>query len=114
MINFLKKYKYHIFLSTISLIVYFKWLSFSIFTYGDYWFQFSETLKEIPDFNSWFTYSGIGEINVILWRLIASNNLFFSLFGYLKFYSNIADKILIIWPWIILSWVSSYFLVRKI
>jgi hypothetical protein len=69
MTNFFRKYKYIISILIILSIVYYKWLSFSVFSSGDYWFQFAKTLKEIPDFTIWTTY-GIGEVNVILWRLI--------------------------------------------
>ena len=76
-------------------------------------FQFSGTLKEMPEFGSWNPF-GIGSVNILPWRLFGQNNLAFGLFGSLHFNSNIADKFLIMWPWIILSGLGSYFLVRKI
>ena len=113
LIIFFKKYKYLIFILLISLTVYFKWLSFSIFAYSDYSFRFANSLIEIPGFGIWSSF-GVGSVNLLLWRLAGPNNLLFGLFGFLGFDSNIADKFIILWPWVILSGVSSYFLVRKI
>ena len=111
--NFIKKNKFVIFILLISSGVYFRWLSFSIFTYGDGGFQFFDTLKEIPGFGIWNSF-GLGSVNLLPWRLVGPSSLIYGLFGILGFNSNIADKFIMNWPWIILSVISSFFLVRKI
>ena len=111
--NFIRKYKYLFLIILISLAVYYRWLSFSIFAYSDYGFSFFNTLREIPDFGTWDSF-GLGSVNLLPWRLMGNDNLLFGLFGFFGFDSNIADKFIIMWPWVILSGVCSYFLVKKI
>lgn len=111
--NFFSKNKLLFFAVIISLVVYHKWLSFSIFAYSDYVFQFFQTLRESPNFGMW-DLTGFGMPNLFSWRLAGQNSILYSLFGLLGHDSNIADKFIVFWPWVILSCVSSYLLVRKI
>jgi hypothetical protein len=67
----------------------------------------------MPYFGVWSSFS-LGSLNLEPWRLLGPGNLLFGIFGILGFDSNIADKFLIIWPWVILSGVSSFLLVKKI
>lgn len=57
----------------------------------------------------------MGSVNVLIWRIIAGpDSLMYGLFGNLGLDSNVSDKFLVIWPWIVLSGVVSYFFVRNI
>lgn len=111
--DFFKKYKYLFLLILISLVINFRWLSFDIFAYSDYSFRFSDTLKEAFGFSMWNSY-GIGDTNLMAWRLLGPENIIYSVFSLWGFDSNIADKFLLFWPLVILSAVASYCLVRKI
>ena len=111
--NFIKRYKYLIFIIVISLATYFRWLSFSIFANSDYGFQFSYYLREIPSFSIWNSFS-FGSVYPLLWRLFEPGSLIFGIFGKIGLDSNVADKFILMWFWIILSGVCSYLLVKKI
>jgi len=113
MVKFFKKHIYIICVIIVSLVINHSWLSFSIFNYSDYRFQFFDSLREMPYFGVWSSFS-LGSLNLEPWRLLGPGNLLFGIFGILGFDSNIADKFLIIWPWVILSGVSSFLLVKKI
>lgn len=106
-------YKFLIISLLVSLIVNYRWLSFDIFTYSDYGFSFSETLKGVLGFGVWNSFS-LGYVNEIAWRLLGLENIVFSFFGYLGFDSNIGDKFLLFWPWIFFSVIASYYLVKRI
>lgn len=59
MLSSLKKYYLYIFFILTSSLVYFRWLSFNVFAYGDYVFQFSETLKDVAQFSAYNSF-GLG------------------------------------------------------
>lgn len=101
-----------IFLLLVSLLIHRRWISFDIFTFLDYGFKFSETLVDYSNFTSWVYRTDLGSPDMLLWRmpLMLSQ----SLFGHLGFDLNVADKFTILWPWVILSVIAPYFLVKQI
>lgn len=109
----LKKYRYPLLIITIAAIVYYRWLSLAVFSSGDYKFHFAEDLRETQAFGMW-DYFGLGTVNILPWRLMGPGSLLYGLFGMLGLNSNIADKFMVIWPWVFFSGISSFFLVRKI
>lgn len=93
-------------------IIFYRWFFYSIFTYGDWGFHFSETTRawfHLPYL--WLT-SGLGQTNLTL----ASWPIYFlyGVFGKLGLNSNIADKFLFFIPTAFLTAISSYILVKKI
>lgn len=111
--EFLKQHKYVILLTTLSIVVYFRLFSFDIFSSSDWTFAFHDTLRDMMDFTTWTSYS-TGGVNALLWRLFWPNSVLFGLFWYLSLDSNVADKFLIMWVWILLSAFSGYALVKEV
>jgi hypothetical protein len=104
----IKKIFPHIFLITLALFIYHRWLNFSIFRYGDYGFSFAATLKEYFSPMVWSN----GGIDSVFWRL--PWNFLYGVFGKLGFDSNIADRFLLLWPVVVILPIASFLLVRKI
>lgn len=101
-----------LFLLVLSIFIYRRWISFSIFTAGDWQYFFSDTYKTFPFSFSWFNLNDLGVSNIIIWRsVLATGQSFFSIYG---FGSNIAEKILIFWPTLIFGNLFSFLLVKKV
>lgn len=93
-------------------IVYWRWISFTIFTGGDWPYYFPETFSSFPFTFTWFNLNDMGVANIIAWRsILASGQSVFAVFG---LGSNVSDKILIFWPTIITANIFSFLLVKKI
>lgn len=105
-------YAYVLSLLGIFLIVYFRWLNFNVLSYADYLFQSKEVLKLNWPISSWASQSGLGGIDLTLWR--APFNILYAAFGNLGFASNIADRFLLLWPTILLLPISSFVFVKYI
>ncbi|GIW61557.1 MAG: hypothetical protein KatS3mg089_0409 [Patescibacteria group bacterium] len=104
---------FYIFISIlISMAVYFPLLSFHIFTYSDWVFYFSKTLKELGEFSVWNSFFNFGSIDFLFWNWPL--HVLFSLIGSFGYDFNIVDKLLIFWPMIFALPIGSYFLVKKI
>ncbi len=106
------KNKYILFLLVVAVIVFRKWLSFEIFTGGDWPFYYSETLKFFTHASLWDNLNSFGIINLIIWRLPI--DFFQGVFGSLGLSSNVSEKILIFWPSLIVANLSAFFLIKKI
>ena len=99
-------------LVALSLCVYFRWLSFNIFTSGDSLFYTSNFLKNYINPSIWSSWSNLGYVNVLIWRLpIDFINGIFGIFG---FGINISEKFLYFWPTLILTNIASFLLVKKV
>jgi len=99
-------------LLALSFLIYFRWLTPSIFSSSDLAFKFAGSLRDASAFGAWNT-TGFGDSNAMLWRLMGPDNVVYGLFGSLGFDSNVADWILVIFPWIVLSVVASFLLVKE-
>src|SRR5690606_34431140 len=93
----------------LSFIIYSKWFSFNIYSFGDYLFYFSESLSR-RRFPSTWEASGCGGTNLLLWRYPI--NFVHGLFGRSGFNYNISDRFITMLPWVILSMISMYFLLK--
>jgi hypothetical protein len=96
----------------IAIAVYLPLLSFNIFTYSDWVFYFSKTLKELGEFSVWNSFSNLGSVDFLFWNWPL--RLFFSLIGSFGYDFNVVDKLLIFWPMIFALPIGSYLLVKKI
>ncbi len=104
--------KFIFLLVLLALLVYFRWLSFGIFTSGDSLFYYSDFLKSFIHPSVWSNSHNLGLINVVLWRFpIGFAN---GLFGILGFSINISEKFLYFWPTLIFANIASFLLVRKV
>jgi len=101
-----------LFLFFISIVIYNSWLSFDVFSSGDYWFNFSETTENFLNYSVWLNNINIGQINLSANMLFW--NFFPGIFGYFGFDSNVSDKFLIFWPFIFVTPLASFFLAKKI
>ncbi len=109
--KFFKKNIYLILLILLNIVVHFRWISFSIFTKGDWLYYSSESLISLATGSAWSARNTLGSFNVILWRF--PFDYFFRIFGEFGFESNIAEKFLVFIPIIILTPVASYFLLSQ-
>lgn len=100
------------FLWVINVAVYFKWLSFSVFQYGDSRFFFAPQLKDLLSPSVWFQGVNFGYFNIMFWRFPV--NYIYGLLGNIGLDSNIPDAFLIFLPIIILLPLGSFLLARKI
>ena len=96
----------------IAFFVYHNWLSFNIFTNGDWNFARALTIKENTGLFSWSFMTNLGGVNYILWELPLYYA--YGIFGILGLGTSISDKLLVFWPTLILANLASYLLVRKI
>lgn len=99
-------------LIAISAIVYHKWLSFKIFSNADYWFLFSETLRDWLNYSAWESQMGLGASNLFLWTYLY--RLASGVFGFFGFDLNVADKFLIFWPFVFLTPIFTYLFVKEV
>lgn len=98
---------------TISVISTWRWISISIFTYSDWQYNLSNTLKDFATLNfSWTSLTGFGQLNLTAssWPSI----LVFGTFGLLNQNSNVADKFVFMFPVIIFSGLGSFLLLKHL
>lgn len=102
------------FLIFINSIIYFRWLTFSVFTYSDWYFYFKESLVDQFASSVWNSTGmfNFGYVDVTLWKLPIY--LLTGAFGKLGFDYNVAEKFIVFWPIIFGLSLSSYFLIRHI
>jgi len=105
-----KKLASIILLLIVSFIVFWSWFNFSYFTFSDWYFMFSESIPSLLTPSVWI--SGLGGVDFLLWRY--PFHLFYGLFGFLGYDSNITEKFALLWPTAILPLTFSYLLLYKI
>ncbi len=99
-------------LLVLSFVIYWRWVSFAIFTSGDWPYYFHETFSSFPFSFTWLNLNDMGFPNIIAWRsILAAGQSIFATFG---FGSNVSEKILIFWPTLISANIFSYLLFKKI
>lgn len=103
---------YPIVLTTLSVIIYNKWLTFSVFQYSDWWFFPAGRFKVFTTPSVWLTDRGFGSIDVTFWKLPIY--FIYNIFGYFNLNSNIADLFVVFVPIIFLLPLFSFLLIRKI
>lgn len=96
----------------LSLAVYYRWINFSIFTYSDISYTFSETLYGYLNPSVWTSSANLGNVDTLIWRV--PFYLMLGFVGSLGYGSNVAEKLLYFWPIIIFGGLSSFLLIRKV
>lgn len=93
-------------------VVQYRWISFSIFQYSDWRFQFSEAGAAFMELSPWTTNSSLGQGSYSLWKL--PFNFIYGAFQSLGFNSNVSEKFFVFWPAIFLPPLASFLLVKKV
>lgn len=96
----------------ISLVVFHRWFSTSIFSTSDWWYGDALTLSKYSSGSIWRSTLAMGGSNLILYRLPL--DVLYELLGTLGFGTNISDKILVFWPSVIIGNISVYLLSKKV
>jgi hypothetical protein len=99
-------------LAGLMVLVYFRWMNFEIFTYGDWSYKSLDTLRETATPFAWVGGIGFGSFNEFIWRMPL--DVLFGLFALVGLSINISDKFLIFWPLIITTVAAPYMLVKEI
>jgi len=107
-----KQYITPIVLFLLSLVVYKNWLNFSILSYGDYVYYFHESLSSFIPISVWKNNFGFGTVDILLWR--TPQNIIYGLLGNAGFDLNVIDRFIVLWVWIIISWLSIYLFLKYI
>lgn len=94
-----------------SCIVFFRWINFSIQTYSDYRYADAKTLKEYLIPSAWTTLRNIGEFNIFLWKYPL--HIIYGVIGSMGYGMEYADKIITIFPIVILLPFISFFVLLK-
>ncbi len=101
-----------LFLFLIVFLVYSRWISFNVFSRGDWGFFYNETALEFLNLTTWKTSLALGSVDLLLWR--GPFEFLYGLIGFLGFDKNVSEKFVVFWPTILIANVTSFFLVRKI
>jgi hypothetical protein len=96
----------------ISGIIYRNWLSFGIFTHADYWFWFSESMRDFLHYSAWDSQLSLGAPNLFVWMW--AWKILPAFFGFFGFDSNVADKFVIFWPFAFLTPLFTYLFAQQV
>ena len=110
--EFVKKHWVPLVIIAVTVVVYHRWLSFSIFANGDFAFFYRETIADRLPPSAWAGSLGLGGVSSWLWR-----DPFYDLYGFFGragFDSNVGDQFLLFWPTVLSVAVGGYLLVKKI
>ena len=105
-------FKYIFLLIILSLVIFFRWLNFSVFTYSDISYVFSEALRGYLPPSVWVSSNNLGFLDTLIWRLPFYTML--GIIGNFGYGSNVAEKLLYFWPIILLAPIGSFLIVRKV
>lgn len=96
----------------LAAVAHFRWISFSVFQYGDWRFHFAEVGQSFLDLSPWSTNLCLGQATFTLWKL--PFNAVYGLLASVGLDSNITEKFLVFLPAILLPPLASFFLVKQI
>lgn len=96
-----------------SFFVFKRWLSFDVFSSGDWWYYYAESMKDLLFPSVWNGSLKLGVIDLTLWRYLFFN-IPFGLFGLTGYGQEVAEKITIFWPTLLIGNISVFFLIRSI
>jgi len=97
----------------LSVCTFFRWISFNTFTYGDWWYYFPEGLRSIFRPSIWNSFFNFGSIDLTFWRYPVIN-FPFGILANMGFGQEIAEKLTIFWPTIIIGNLSIYYYIKRI
>lgn len=92
----------------IPFFIYRDWFSFNLYSYGDYVYYTKENLLSLVPFSVWRGNFGLGGFDSLFWRL--PQYIIYVIGARAGFEFNVIDRFLVMWPWVILSSFSVYFL----
>jgi len=101
-----------ILLSLLGLFVYHRWISLSIFAYGDLYMQFKEEASDFLALSFWHPNYGFGQIDLGSWALPIK--IIYGILGRLGLDTNIANKLVFLWPFIFLTPITGFLLTKKV
>lgn len=96
----------------LMILIYFRWLNFDIFTYGDWNYKFIQTLRESTMPFAWVGDIGFGSFNEFIWRMPL--DVLFGLFSLIGAGLHISDKFLIFWPLALTTVIAPYVFVYEL
>jgi polysaccharide pyruvyl transferase WcaK-like protein len=108
--EFLTKFKWELSLVLISMVTFWKWISFDIFTKSDWGYYNSSQLKAFLNFSVWNFSNNIGVGDETLWRF--PYYFVMGLLGNLGLPFEVVDKLVVLWPLIILTPLAGFYLLR--
>jgi hypothetical protein len=106
------RFKYPIILFLLSVCVFQRWISFDIFTSGDWWYFQSTTMKDMLHPVIWNSLNGLGSVDITIWRYPVIS-FPFGIFGQFNLNQEIAEKITIFWPTLIVGNLAIYLLIAR-
>jgi len=104
--------KVYAFLCLFASILYFRWINFDVFSYGDWSYKYLKNLAELTSGATWVANTDFGSFNELLWR--APLDAMFGAFATVGLGSNVSDKLLVFWPIAITSVIAPYVLLRQL
>jgi hypothetical protein len=110
--NNLKKYIPILLLGIVAIVVFRRWISFDIFSSGDWGYYQSKTLQEYTFPTVWKSNFGTGSVDMVIWR--APYNLAQGLLAYFNLDQNVTEKFVMILPAILIGNLSIYLMLKSI
>jgi polysaccharide pyruvyl transferase WcaK-like protein len=109
--EFFIKFKWEASLILISMITFWKWLSFDIFTKSDWGYYNPAQLKAFANYSVWNFANNLGSGDETLWRY----PYYFTMgaLANLGLPFEVVDKLTILWPLIFLTPLAGYYLIRS-
>jgi hypothetical protein len=104
--------KAYVLLCTFAIVLYFRWLNFDVFSYGDWSYKYLHNVREMLSGASWITNTDYGSFNELLWR--APLDALYGLFAAAGLGINVSEKLLVFWPIAITSVLAPYILLRQL
>lgn len=98
-------------LEVISVLIYHKWLSFTIFVSGDYHWIPANNLAYLKSLSAWRAFVSLGEPNWVLWSGYLTS--LFGVFGDLGFDSNVVMNVLVLWFIVLIAPLISFFFIKR-
>ena len=96
----------------IAITTYWRWISFNLFTNGDWPYFFPNTFKFFSFNYTWLNLYDMGSVNLTVWRfIVVFAQSIIAGFGY---GANVSEKIFIFWPTIFFGNLFSFLLVKRI
>lgn len=105
--------KSYIILIILAVVTFYRWISFNVFASGDWWYFPNTSMRAYIPPSIWTSLADMGNVDVIFWRLPVIN-IPFGIFGQFGLTQEIAEKIVLFWPSIIVGNIAMYLLANKI
>lgn len=94
-----------------SVLVYHTWFSFDIFTFSDYLYSTSDALNDKLNISFWTHATSLGTPDIVSWRTPV--NILYGFLGSMGLDQRIAEKFILFWPYVLLSFPAGYIFLKK-